>query len=332
MARIVTFFNNKGGVGKTTLVYHTAWMMSELGYRVLVVDLDPQSNLTAAFLSSERMEEIYIGETSELTILHSLKPVIEGEPFISPHIEEISEKISLIPGDLALSAVEDNLSDAWTKCLNGDAYAFKVTSIFNSIIEDSVARINPDLVLVDIGPNLGALNRSVLIATDYIIIPVAPDLFSLQGLKNIGETLTKWRLEWGERATKNPKPTQIKSPARGMKASGYVILQHSARENRPVKAYLKWSQRIPDIYHSRVLKDSTHPASIEVDESCLGLLKHYHSLAPMAMEARKPMFLLKPADGAIGAHMTAVLKCYEDFKSLTESVLSACGEVEPKRE
>ncbi len=331
MARIVTFFNNKGGVGNTTLVYNTAWMMSELGYKVLVVDLDPQSNLTSAFLSVERMEEIYTGETSELTILKSLKPMIEGEPFLPCHVEKISENISLIAGDLALSAVEDNLSDAWTKCLNGDAYAFKVTSIFNSIIEDSVSKINPDLVLVDIGPNLGALNRSVLISTDFIIIPVAPDLFSLQGLKNIGETLTKWRIELAERQGKNPKPLQIKVPAKEMKAAGYVILQHSARENRPVKAYQNWAQRIPEIYHSRVLKDSKHPASIEVDESCLGLLKHYQSLASMAVEARKPMFLLKPGDGAIGAHMTAVIRCYEDFKSLTESVLSACGETKIKQ-
>ncbi|MCC6637326.1 MAG: AAA family ATPase [Ignavibacteriaceae bacterium] len=330
MARIVSFFNNKGGVGKTTLVYHTAWMMSELGYKVLVVDLDPQSNLTSAFLSAERMEEIYSDETSELTILNSLKPVIEAEPFISSHVEKISENISLIAGDLALSAVEDNLSDAWTKCLNGDVYAFKVTSIFNSIIEDSVSRINQDLVLVDIGPNLGALNRSVLITTDFIVIPVAPDLFSLQGLKNIGETLTKWLKEWAELIRKKPKQLQINVPAKEMKAAGYVILQHSARENRPVKAYLKWTQRIPEVYHSRVLKDERHPESIEVDESCLGLLKHYHSLAPMAMEARKPMFLLKPGDGAIGAHMTAVLKCYDDFKILTEKVLSTCGEVKIK--
>ena len=58
--KIITFFNNKGGVGKTTTVYHIAWMLKELNYQVLAVDLDPQCNLSSIFLPTERMEEIVL--------------------------------------------------------------------------------------------------------------------------------------------------------------------------------------------------------------------------------------------------------------------------------
>ena len=78
--RIITFFNNKGGVGKTTTVYHVAWMLSELGIKTIAVDLDPQSNLTSMFLTEERLEEIYSQELP-ITILHAINPVVSGDPF-----------------------------------------------------------------------------------------------------------------------------------------------------------------------------------------------------------------------------------------------------------
>jgi chromosome partitioning protein len=65
MVKKIVFFNNKGGVGKTTMVYHTAYMLSELGKKVLVADLDPQANLTSLFLTQERLEEVFLDEISK---------------------------------------------------------------------------------------------------------------------------------------------------------------------------------------------------------------------------------------------------------------------------
>lgn len=322
--KVITFFNNKGGVGKTTMVYHISWMLSEMGYKVISVDLDPQSNLTSMFLPIERLEEIFENESNS-TVLGSVVPVIESEGYQNVHVEEINENIGLIIGNLALSAYEDKLSDAWLKCLNGDIYAFKVISIFDTLIKDAVKRLNADIVLIDVGPNLGAINRAVTISSDYLIMPVASDLFSLQGIKNLGQTLEIWEKEWKKRKEENPKPETLELPEGKIKACGYVILQYTAKESRPVKSYLRWADRIPGTYHKYVLKeeiDSSMP--IDLDKECLGLLKHYHSLAPMSMEAHKPMFLLKPADGAIGAHVQAVKRCYTDFQQLTKRILDAC--------
>jgi len=320
--KIITFFNNKGGVGKTTTVYHIAWMLKELGYQVLAVDLDPQCNLSSIFLPTERMEEIVLEEL-DVTILDAIVPVSEGEPYKPVHIEKITEKLSLLIGNLSLSAFEDKLSDAWTKCLEGDVYGFKVTSIFKTLIEDAAKRCNADYVLIDVGPNLGAINRAVLISSEFVILPVAADLFSLQGIKNLGKTLDDWRNQWMRRLSEYPKENKNVIPQGKMKPTGYLLMQYTDRESRPVKSYIKWANRIPQVYLQSVLKIDNCDTSISVatDSNCLAMLKHYHSLAPMSMEAKKPIFLLKPADGAIGAHFHAVRKCYGDFEALTKKIL-----------
>jgi len=320
----VVFFNNKGGVGKTTTVYHLAWMLSELGHRVLAVDLDPQSNLSSMFLSQERMEDVVLEESKKLTILDAIVPVSEGEGYQPVHIECINEHISLLIGNLALSAFEDKLSDAWNKCLAGDIFGFKVSSVFKTLINDAAARCKADWILIDVGPNLGAINRAVLIATDFVVMPVASDLFSLQGIKNLGKTLHEWRNQWAKRTMKYPKADKSSIPSARMKPIGYLLMQYTSRESRPVRAYIRWAEKIPIVYQEYVLNNVSSPEvhRIETDPNCLALLKHYHSLAPMSIEARKPIFLLKPADGAIGAHVKAVQNSYADFEKLAKRMIA----------
>jgi chromosome partitioning protein len=103
---------------------------------------------------------------------------------------------------------------------------------------------------------------------------------------------------------------------------GYVVSRHSVREGRQVKAFRKWLDRLPEIYREKVLSKtpSLRPIGIDGDQNCLAQLKDYRSLMPMAQEARKPMFLLKPSDGAIGGHQGAVRQCYEDFEALAKLI------------
>jgi chromosome partitioning protein len=320
----IIFFNNKGGVGKTTTVYHVAWMLSELGIKTIAIDLDPQSNLTSMFLTPERLEAIYENNLP-ITILDSINPVVSGDPYKPVHIESINENLGLVLGNLSLSIFEDKLSDAWLKSLGGDSYSFRLISIFNTIINDAVRQFNAEIVLIDVGPNLGAINRAVTITSDYIIMPVASDLFSLQGIKNLGQTLIKWKKDWAQRKEQQPSSVSFEIPSQNAVPIGYIVMQYSAKESRPVKSYLRWANRIPAFFSNYVLSGNTQIESVEQDKYCIALLKHYRSLAPMSMEAHKPIFLLKPADGAIGAHVYAVQRSYEEFENLTKSILSRCN-------
>jgi chromosome partitioning protein len=323
----VAFFNNKGGVGKTTLVFHLAHMIALLGRRVLVVDLDPQSNLTAMCLSEERLEAIWPDAPDHPeSILGSLRPILRGMGDIAPpHVESLSEGLALVPGDLALSTFEAKLSDAWPRALDLDESAYRTLSAFYRLTCQAAEKHQAEVVLFDVGPNLGAINRAALLASDFVVTPLAPDLFSMQGLRNLGPTLIDWRRSWSERLTRRPE-SDLELPSGRMEPLGYVLMQAVMRLSRPLRAYERWVRRMPSQYHDSLLRDSLKPASTDVDKACLGIMRHYRSLMPLAQDAQKPMFDLRPADGAIGAQMNAVQQCREDFESLALNILRLVDE------
>lgn len=324
---IIAFFNNKGGVGKTSLVYHLAWMYRDLGLRVVAADLDPQVNLTVAFLREERLEELWEEYNCAYTVFGCIQPLIRGIGDIAePHLEYVEQPLSLdtnlalLVGDLSLLRFEAELSEAWTKCADSEERAFRVMSAFWRIIRYSAKTHEADVVLVDLGSNLGGINRAALIAADYIVVPLSPNLLPLQGLRYLGSTLRQWREDWQERRQRNPTK-DLMLPEGHMEAVGYVVLQHVARLDRPVSAYQRWIARIPSVYREDVLAlPQTNEVSVAEDPHCLALLKNYQSMMPMAQEARKPMFHLKPADGAIGAHSSLVKKIYRDFEELARAI------------
>lgn len=326
---VIAFFNNKGGVGKTSLVYHIAWMLADLGRRVVAADLDPQGNLSAACLDEDRLEQLWPEDQHPPTIFGAIRPLKRGVGDIEdPLLESIGERFDLIPGDMALSDFEDDLAQQWPKCLDGDERAFRVISAFWRVLQRGGAKIDADVILVDLGPNLGAINRAALIAADHVVVPLGPDLFSLQGLRNLGPRLRSWRTEWTARRSKNPA-TDLELPIGSMTPIGYIVMQHSVRRDRPVKAYEKWIERIPATYRKFVLDENPGHVSVKNDEHCFAMLKHYRSLMPMAQEARKPMFHLKPADGALGSHAAAVHDAYDEFKALSMKIIKRAGILSP---
>ena len=328
--RCITVFNNKGGVGKTSLVYHLAWMYDRLDYNVLVADLDPQANLTSMFLDDDDLEELWTRDGAGGTIYSALRPLLEGTGDVTmPHVVEPETGIGLVAGDMLLSGAEAELSSQWPDCLDGRPRAFRVLSALWRAMRMAAEAIEADLILVDVGPNLGALNRAALVTADHVVVPLAPDLHSIQGLRNLGPTLRRWRHEWSERVQRNPV-ADLDVPGGEMMPIGYVVMQHAARLNRPVKAYERWMDRIPDAYRNFVLDEAQpHSPSIDDDSNCLATLKHFRSLMPLAQEARKPMFALRPADGAIGGHANAVRDCYRDFRALAREIARRCDVAEP---
>lgn len=323
---IVAFFNNKGGVGKTSLVFHVGWMASELGLRVLVADLDPQANLTAAFLAEDELERLWPIDGYGETVFGAIEPMlgIGGLRDITPL--RVGDTRFLLAGDIALSRFEDELSESWPNCLAGRERAFHITSALWRVTTHCAEKIDADVVLVDVGPNLGALNRAALVGADHVVIPLAPDLFSVQGLRNLGPTLREWRTGWSNRKAQNPVPAALPLPDGKMSAAGYILLQHGIRAGKPTLAYQRWMDRVPEVYRRSVLGDEgASIPDIENDPLCLAQLRNYRSLMPMAQEARKPVFALTAADGAFGGHQQAAQRAYDDFRQLTRQVLTAVG-------
>ncbi len=324
---VLTFFNNKGGVGKTSLVFHLAWMFAEMGKRVVAIDLDPQANLTSAFLPEEALEELWDPQVPPkvgTTIFRCIQPLTKVGDILPPVVQRINPRLHLVPGDLALAGFEDQLSGAWTDAMGSTQdnlfRPFRLLTSFWQVAQMAAEEQDADLILADVGPNLGAINRSALIGSDHVVIPLAADLFSLQGLRNLGPTLNAWRADWKKRVANWEQP-DFDLPAGTMKPEGYILMQHMERLSRAVKAYKKWADRIPSTYRESVTgQPKASQSSNSNDGNCLARLKHYRSLIPMAQEVRKPIFHLNSADGAIGNHSQAVRDAWSDFKALAVAI------------
>ncbi len=332
-ASILTLFNNKGGVGKTSMLYHLAWMFASLEKRVIIFDLDPQSNLTSAFLNEDEIEAVWNQQNEGSTIYNCVNPLAGVGDIAEPVLKKITTDLYLLPGDIRLSDYESILSEAWPNSM-GDSILYRpmrILSSFWQVMQMAADKVQAEIILIDIGPNLGAINRSILIATDYVIIPMGADLFSLQGLRNLGPTLKKWKNEWRKRLKNWGESIEVSSwnnfqlPQGEMRPIGYLCQQHGVRLDRPVKAYDKWVKRIPEIYRRSVLDVDPNVNGRLEENHCLATVKHYRSLIPMAQEHRKPIFNLTSADGAIGSHANAVQDAREDFRQLAIKIASKMG-------
>ena len=165
-------------------------MLYDLGHRVLTCDLDPQANLTAAFLNEERLESLWDESDaipqSGSTIFECVKPLMQVGDLQSSSLQSITLQpdllqadLRLIPGDLALAAFEDILSAEWPNTLGSSSLyrPFRILTAFSTIMQEGAAKMDASIILADVGPNLGAINRSALIATDYVVVPLGADLF-----------------------------------------------------------------------------------------------------------------------------------------------------------
>ncbi len=324
---VLTFFGNKRGVGKTSLVYHLAWMLTRIGHRVLACDLDPQANLTTAFLDEGKLENLW-GATKPVrpagrTIFQCVQPLMEASDIVTPTLVEITPPLALIPGDLALSGFEDTLATAWTRTLDTDPdRALRILTAFSHVMQAGAQAMQASVILADIGPNLGAINRSALIATDHVIVPLGTDLLSLQSLRNLGPTLRRWRQDWQLHYRKQMDDIPFALPQGRMWPVGYVTQRPGVRLGSPIRVYDEWVNRMPEEYSRNLLAQDNHayPATPGEDPHCLATVKPYRGLMSLAQEHRKPIFDLTPADGAIGSHAAASRDAYHDFEDLARRI------------
>ena len=260
-------------------------------------------------------------EAEARTVASCLDPVRRGIGAVrAPALTPIDDGLWLLPGHLTLSRFEQTLAEEWGKIFATDnERALLVTTALSTLTEHAANAVpgGADLVLVDAGPSLGALNRAALLACDAVLIPLAPDLFSLQGLKNVGPTLRTWRADWSTARSRSP----LASTGHLFEPIGYIVQQHLARVDRMPPGHERWASRIPSVYREYVLGQEGEAPDLEHDPACVALVKHFASLVPLAQQARKPMFDLKKADGIGGGQIQSVAQCRAAFEAIVHELV-----------
>lgn len=320
---VITFFNNKGGVGKTTLAVNVAAYFSiNFDKKVLFLDADPQANSTQMMISDSEWENYYGSSATETTLLNYLGPIEEGDSnldFTSSPIDKDRNRfnVDLIPGHPRLSIIEDNLSDAWNKCISGDLGGFRRTNWLNALTDHY--KDDYDYLFIDVGPSLGALNRSVLLNTHYIVTPMGSDIFSLIGVDNISNWMGNWMRSYRyaiDLLFQNQDEAKILKYQLKLDISsapnliGYSIQQYVTKKfaqgRRPIQAYeriiSKTSSTISDNLKFLI------PDNVSEEMLNLGDVPYLYSLVPLAQSSNSPMFLLKSSDGITGGQPSQVKK------------------------
>lgn len=316
-AKIVSFFNHKGGVGKTTIVFNTALAVAASGRRVVIVDADAQANITGIALDEDALEEVY--EQNE-TIWSVVAPLVSGSGDLAPIFpRQIRESAYLVPGDIRLSNFEAICPVGWTEALAGEVRGFRVTSALYRLCVAHAEQVDAELVLLDLGPNVGALNRAALIASDGFVVPLAPDLFSLMALPSVGDSIKQWLGQWKTAKDNAPDSVDFALPAGSPVPLGYVSQQFSMYRKQAAEAYRQWLDRVPAAYQDGILEPLGFDG--EMKDASIASLPNYASLIPKAQAANKAIFELS-GNEARGAQATRARNTRQTFDSIAQRLLA----------
>lgn len=329
--KVISFFNHKGGVGKTTLLYNVGVAMATAGERVLFVDADAQANLTGNALNAKEYQERIAAKE---TLFDALEPVINttGQPMTFDPVQ-IRPTAWIIPGHIKLSEYEEVLATSWSDTTSGRYAGFQRSTALYRIIKDTAALVNATYVLVDLGPSVGALNRVALLSSDGFVVPLAPDLFSLTALPSVGRSLVNWIEEWKvamQQANRTGVDLQFSGalPIGRPAPLGYVSQQFASYRSAPAAAFKRWLNDIPGAYKSEVVD---RLAGIEVNVPSgvgqIGTVRNLSSLVPMAQEANSAIFELSGAE-ARGAQYVRARDTLLDFEGLASEIQRRLTEVE----
>lgn len=308
MTKIITLYNHKGGVSKTTTTFNLAHFLSQSGKKVLAVDADPQANLTelmlAPLISQLDEKEIETGEKYELegsSLLELLKPRIDGD-VSEIDIEKVNtirveDNLELLRGDVNLSSIEDSLAEAHIQRFSNKTHEKRTYVAIGDILTRYADSKGLDYILIDVGPSSGALTRACFLACDGYFVPTAPDRFNVQAIGTLSTIIKKWIREHRQVFDEFK---DLDLPIReGMpKFLGVILQNFKIRGGKPKPTYQMWMDRIPAKVQSSLFPsisvfntaDNDLTSGLTGEGIVVSQIRDFEGLAPIMQECGKAMF------------------------------------------
>ncbi|RQR71729.1 MULTISPECIES: ParA family protein [Burkholderia] len=310
MTARISLFNHKGGVSKTTTTFNLGWKLGQMGHRVLLVDADPQCNLSGLILGApddEQLVTFYRGDSSQRNIRAGLAPAFESQPRPIQAVECVDvpgqANMFLLPGHIRLSEYEVTLGIAQE--LSGSIQTLQnLPGALSHLIDATAERYNADFVLIDMNPGLGSINQNLLMTSDFFIVPTTPDYFSVMALESLTSILPRWRA-WSIRAQQNNvlQSAAYPYPTRTPKFLGTVVQKYRPRGGAPTAGFQRWIDDINRMVSGpfqtelsnagMMLPLPRYQEAYGTDTSlCLCQIADFNTLIAKSQDKRTPVFAL----------------------------------------
>lgn len=331
MAQRIALFNHKGGVSKTTTTFNLGWMLASKGKKVILVDADPQCNLTGIVLGYTGITEFEQFYKKEANLRDGVAPAFESRPKLIEAVECIPVKsqkdLFLLPGHIRLSEYEVTLGIAQE--LSGSIQTLQnLPGSISYLLEKTAAKFKADYVLIDMNPGLSSINQNLLMTSNFFIVPTNPDYFSVMAIESLATVLPKWHT-WAEKAHTLPilQTAAYPFPKITPKFLGIVVQNYRPRGGAPAAGSQRWIDEINEIVSSKLvselrkigmmLPDQVYRAENMGAASCLTTIPDVNTLIAKSQDHQTPVFALTPEQiGQSGTVLENTLKSRDNFRQI----------------
>lgn len=311
MVKKIALFNHKGGVGKTTTTFNLGWMLASKGKRVIMVDADPECNLTEMALREKleddeaRIERIY---QTYSNIKTGLAPAFESQPKAIEAVDCIpikgQERLFLLPGHVGFAEYEATLGMAQE--LRGSIHSLRnLPGAISDFLDKTGEKFEADYILIDMSRSLGAINQNILMTSDFFMVPTRADFFSVMAIDSLAKILPKW-YAWATKANSLPllKEAIYPFPEVNLKFLGIIVQNFSINKGRETEAFETWIQRIeqdvssklvPILKANNMMLPEQEYVNQEINRNCcLTKISNFNSLIAKSQQHQVSVYDLTP--------------------------------------
>lgn len=347
MTKTIAFFNNKGGVSKTTTCFNLGWMLASRGHKVVMVDADPQCNLTGMVLdlTGENALADFYAANPKRNLRDALEPAFASRPVPLEPVDclgvEGQEGLYLIPGHVGLA--EDEVSLGIAQQLSETVQTLRnLPGSFHYLFDITAKKYEADYVLIDLSPGLGSINQNLVATADFFVVPASPDVFSVMAMESLGRVLPRW-ISWARNAARLDalQSADYPFPEPTLKFLGVIVQRYRLRAGSPTEAFGRYfddldaaihDNLIPALARADILLDENRYTSLDATSPYrLASIPDFNTLIANSQQSRKPVFALTQADVRRGGfvwdkmseNIDSFHKLFEDLavkvEGLTES-------------
>lgn len=312
MTKTIVFFNNKGGVSKTTTCFNVGWMLAERGHVVIMIDADPQCNLTGMVLNlgeSNALDKFYL-DNPRRNLRDALEPAFASRPKVLSAVDCVlvdgCQGLYLVPGHVGLA--EDEVSLGIAQQLAESVQALKnLPGSFTFLFQATAKKYDADYVLVDLSPGLGSINQNLVATADYFIVPTSPDIFSVMAIESLSRVLPRW-ITWARSAAQLDAlaTADYPFPTPKLKFLGTTVQRYRLKGGEPTEAFRTYFEKLDDVIDNTLAPALRRAGLLLAQEEYdraemegslrLASISDFNTLIANSQQARKPVFALTQAD------------------------------------